>query len=139
MDDKIRVTVRDPKTHNAVTTSYNKMSDVSDGYHTFGELYQIRMLYNAAFFNELMKNPMMVKRRGDIVKSWKHSDGKPCFDKENYFVVVAQLPTGQISNHYSGKYWDLFKIPEAERAPEWDGHTAQEAADRLAKYLAGDF
>lgn len=29
------------------------MGEVSDGYHTFNELYQYRMLYNAAFFNEL--------------------------------------------------------------------------------------
>lgn len=31
------------------------MGNVSDGYHTFNELYRYRMLYNAAFFNELAK------------------------------------------------------------------------------------
>lgn len=31
------------------------MSNISDGYHTFNELYRYRMLYNAAFFNELAK------------------------------------------------------------------------------------
>ena len=48
---------------------------------------------------------------------------------------MANLPTGQISNHYELKYWDLFKVPEKEIADEWDGHTPQEAAERLYKYL----
>lgn len=32
------------------------MGEVSDGYHTFNELYRYRMLYNAAFFNLLARN-----------------------------------------------------------------------------------
>ena len=48
---------------------------------------------------------------------------------------MANLPTGQISNHYELKNWDLFQIPEKEIADEWDGHTPQEAAERLHKYL----
>lgn len=30
--------------------------EVSDGFHTFDELYHYRMLYNAAFFNSLKVN-----------------------------------------------------------------------------------
>ena len=30
--------------------------EVSDGFHTFDELYHYRMLYNAAFFNSLEYN-----------------------------------------------------------------------------------
>lgn len=44
-------------------------------------------------------------------------------------------PTGQVSNHYESKYWDLFDVPERETAFEYDGHTPNEAADRLEKYL----
>lgn len=36
------------------------MGNVSDGYHTFNELYKYRMLYNAAFFNELAKGDVKV-------------------------------------------------------------------------------
>ena len=32
------------------------VGEVSDGYHTFNELYRYRMLYNAAFFNLLARN-----------------------------------------------------------------------------------
>lgn len=100
--------------------------EISDGYHTFNELYRYRMLYNAAFFNLLPK---------EIVhKSKRHHDGEECFGG-GWFIVMANLPTGQISNHYELKDWDLFQIPEKEVADEWDGHTPQEAADRLHEYL----
>ena len=86
------------------------MSNISDGYHTFNELYRYRMLYNAAFFNELAK-------KGDIkiCKSHKHYDGEECFGGL-WFIVMAELPTGQISNHYENRYWELFNIPELDRA-----------------------
>jgi len=100
--------------------------EISDGYHTFNELYYYRMLYNAAFFNLLPKEW--------VHKSKKHHTGEECFGG-GWFVVMAQLPTGQISNHYELKDWDLFQIPEKETADEWDGHTPQEAAERLYKYL----
>lgn len=102
------------------------MGEVSDGYHTFNELYYYRMLYNAAFFNLLPK---------DLVhKSKRHHTGEECFGG-GWFIVMANLPTGQISNHYELKDWDLFKVPEKEFADKWDGHTPQEAAERLHKYL----
>ena len=31
-------------------------------------------------------------------------------------------------------YWNVFHVKELERAPEWDGHTPQEAIDRLQKW-----
>ena len=102
------------------------MGEVSDGYHTFNELYYYRMLYNAAFFNLLPKNL--------VHKSKRHHTGEECFGG-GWFIVMANLPTGQISNHYELKDWDLFKVPEKEFADEWDGHTPQEAAERLYKYL----
>ena len=102
------------------------MGEISDGYHTFNELYYYRMLYNAAFFNLLPKEW--------VHKSKRHHDGEECFGG-GWFIVMANLPTGQISNHYELKYWDLFKVPEKEIADEWDGHTPQEAAERLYKYL----
>lgn len=100
--------------------------EISDGYHTFNELYRYRMLYNAAFFNMLPKHM--------VHKSKRHHDGEECFGG-GWFIVMANLPTGQISNHYELKDWDLFQIPEKFTADEWDGHTPQEAADRLYKFL----
>lgn len=103
--------------------------NTSDGYHTFRELYRYRMLYNAAFFNMLARHTNI-----PVVKSHRHGDGEPCFGG-GWFIVMAQLPTGQVSNHYEDRHWDLFDVPEAEMAPEWDGHTPNDAADRLESFL----
>lgn len=100
---------------------------ISDGYHTFGELYEFRKTFNAALFNEWAKQGIH-----DTHKSWKHNNGENCFGG-GWFIVVAVLPTGQISNHYPAKDWTDFKIEETEKAKyEWDGHTAQDVLDRIA-------
>lgn len=69
------------------------------------------------------------------IESRKHSDGEKCFGSDDWFIVMAILPTGQVSNHYKSKYWDLFDVLERETAFEYDGHTPNEAADRLEQYL----
>lgn len=106
----------------------------SDGYHTFDELYEYRMLYNAAFFNMTATwfDEYQVGTRP--VKSKRHHDGEECFGG-GWFIVVAELPSGQISNHYPLKDWNLFQIDEVERAPEWDGHTPADVAVRLREAL----
>ena len=122
----------------AIDDELCKSGEASDGYHTFNELYDYRMLYNAAFFNKLAHYDNLAddswKVEYDVHKSKKHSDGEDCFGG-GWFIVMAELPTGQISNHYEMKYWDLFKIPEKEKANVWDGHTPKEAADRLREFL----
>jgi hypothetical protein len=99
------------------------------------------MLYNAGFFNmcaRSLESPG-IGALFDVHKSLLHHDGTPCFANSPdgpWFIVVAQLPTGQISNHYPvDAGWDLFNIPTRERAAEWDGHTPAEAAYRLESFL----
>lgn len=65
------------------------VGEVSDGYHTFNELYRYRMLYNAAFFNLLARNGQV-----EVCKSRRHSDGEKCFGSDDWFIVMAILPTG---------------------------------------------
>lgn len=117
-------------------------SKLSDGYHTFEELYEFRKAYSVAFFNqcgsigELFyndKDEATPRYRYDVHKSWRHHDGELCFGG-GWFIVVAMLPDGQISNHYEAKDWDLFRIPEVERAKyEFDGHTGKDVIERLLK------
>ena len=107
-----------------------ELSSMSDGYHTFDELYEYRLLYNAAFFNELAEQGVY-----DVHKSKKESDGKSPFNNENMFVVMAELPTGQISNHYEMKYWNLFNVPIKDKANVWDNHTSKDVCERIRKYL----
>ena len=81
-------------------------------------------------FNELAKQNLY-----DVHKSKRHSDGEVPFGDSNWFIVMAELPTGQISNHYKIKDWDLFQIPEKEKANAWDGHTPKDVSGRLRKFL----
>ena len=119
---------------------------ISDGYHTFDELYEFRKVYNAALFNE-WGNPNTTVRfldkkefdgvgsstgiRYNVHKSKKHNDGELCFGG-GWFIVSAMLPTGLISNHYKLEDWDLFKVPEVEKALySFDGHTGKDVLKRL--------
>jgi hypothetical protein len=111
--------------------------DTSDGYHTFKELYEYRLLYNAALFNEWATfDRFDALESFGVHKSRRHSDGELTFGG-GWFVVVAQLPTGQISNHYPEEAWGLFRIPERETAAVWDGHTPADVAERLRAFLTG--
>ena len=101
-------------------------SEISDGYHTFNELYEVRMALTAAFFNN-----MPAKYKSMPHKSKRHCDGELCFGGD-WFIVSAMLPDGQISFHYPMKYWDYFKINETEKALFiFDGHTTKDVISRL--------
>ena len=74
---------------------------ISDGFHTFEELYEFRKVYNAALFNEWYRCGIY-----SVHKSKKHGDGEECFGG-GWFIVMATTPDGQISNHYEMKDWEL--------------------------------
>lgn len=110
----------------------------SDGFHTFDELYRHRLLLNAALFNAWGRGRARGYATGpeyDVHRSLLHHDGEAPFGG-GWFIVVAALPTGQVSWHYPVEHWDLFRqVPETHRAAVWDGHTADQAADRLQRFL----
>ena len=116
------------------------IGELSDGYHTFNELYEFRKMYNAALFNEWAENLETSSDFGqalfnvpkyNVHKSWRHSDGELCFGG-GWFIVSAMLPKGLISNHYKMDDWDLFKVPSVEKALfEFDGHTGKNVLERL--------
>lgn len=96
--------------------------DVSDGYHTFGCLYEQRCILFAA----------LVGAYRDLAwKSRCHSDGEPCFGG-GWFIVGIKTPQGQYTYHYPDDDWYLFDCEEVERAPEWDGHTAENVTRLLS-------
>lgn len=96
--------------------------ELSDGSHTFQELYYHRMLLTASLFNLLKNNTW---------KSLLHADGTMY---EDYFIVGINTPEGQASYHYELKYWDLFDVKILDNAPEWDGHTPEESINRIYSY-----
>ena len=113
---------------------------ISDGYHTFEELYEMRMLLNAHLFNEWES-----AGKCTLFKSIYHIDNNnevvPCFGS-GWFLVVAKFPTidKQISFHYETKYWELFKIPAVGQSwiadhYKYDGHTSKDIAEILTELL----
>jgi len=117
------------------TLEYSEIGSLNDKFHSFSELYDFRKVYNAVLFNEWAGDYNYAKGINtveyDVHKSWRHHDGELCFGGD-WFIVVAVLPTGQISNHYHKDDWDLFKVPIFEKAKyEWDGHDSSTVLSRL--------
>lgn len=95
--------------------------ETSDGYHTFDELYDHR----AKLFSVIVRD-----HRELAWKSRLHHDGTMY---DGMFIVGIETPGGQATYHYDvDPYWGLFDCEELDRAPEWDGHTPQQAIDRIA-------
>lgn len=96
--------------------------ETSDGYHTFNELYHHR----AVLFSVIIK-----AFSGKAWKAKKHEDGSMY---DGMFIVGVETPDGQATYHYDiDPYWEMFKCRELEYAPKWDGHTPQEAIERIGK------
>lgn len=105
----------------AATLGTPVTGETSDGYHTFNELYHHR----AVLFS--------VTVRDHIDRAWKskaHHDGTMY---DGMFIVGIETPSGQATYHYDiDPYWDMFDCKELDRAPEWDGHTPDDAIERIA-------
>lgn len=99
-----------------------KDGTLSDGYHTYNDLYYQRCVLFATICN-LNKDISW--------KSKKHSDGKKCFDSDNWFIVGIDTPEGSYTYHYEMKYWDMFNVKELEVGKIWDGHTEKDVTRLL--------
>lgn len=97
---------------------------VSDGHHTFDELYKHRMLLFIALVNAYPEISW---------KSEKHEDGS-MFDG-GWFIAGMQLGEDMITYHIRSSYWPLAKVKALEFAPPWDGHDSIDVLVRLRKWL----
>jgi hypothetical protein len=91
---------------------------VSDGYHTFAELYAHR---HALFAALTAAYPEL---------SWRKPIGSHL---DGWFLVGMSLPHGQVSYHLPQHYWHEFNHCLAA-APDYDGHTSQDVIDRLGRW-----
>lgn len=96
---------------------------VSDGYHTFDELY----VHRCALFVALANTHVDISW-----KSLKHSDGSSF---AGWFIAGMHLPTGDITYHLPIKMWDLILALALESAPEWDGHTSADVLSRINSWV----
>jgi hypothetical protein len=104
-----------------IMKTQDNFDNVSDGDHTFKELYYHRMVLFAALVNIYSANSW---------KSKQHSDGSMY---DGYFIVGISTPEGQATYHYQMEYWDKFKCKELERAPLWDGSSPADCIERISR------
>jgi hypothetical protein len=107
--------------------------DVSDGYHTFDELYQHRH----ALFIALCKiydnyiTPLQTR-----VKCWKsklHHDGSMF---EGQFILGMTIteftgPMKEISYHLPLNLWTKINVIQLKNAPPYSGYTSDDVVRRL--------
>ena len=98
---------------------------VSDGCHSFGDLYRVRTLLFVA---------LMRQYPDQSFRSLRHSDGSA---RDGQFLAGITLPTGkQVTIHMREDSWDLLHgIPTPDKAPHWDGHGNQDSLNRLETWL----
>ena len=97
------------------------IGEMSDGYHTFNELYHHRAVLFSVICNAMPD------------KAWKSKRHDTGDMYDGMFIVGIETNHGQATYHYDvDPYWDMFNVPELEYAPKWDGHTPQEAINRIA-------
>ncbi len=100
--------------------------EISDGYHTFDELYDHRITLYIA----LCKMYYIVNRKGDVWRSKRHSDGS-MYDGQ-FILGISRGWGNQITYHLPISRWGETEFAETlDHAPEWDKHTPQDVLERI--------
>jgi hypothetical protein len=106
-------------------------SQLSDGFHTFAELYEHRHALCLALMRAMPEHCWF---------SWRHADGKRCFGGDDWFIAGIELPAGASVTYHMPA--ELFQIAQATGAAElekgrpWDGHSAADVVLRLKAWAA---
>lgn len=98
------------------------LGEVSDGYHTFNQLYEHR---HALYL--VIANSGLI---GSAWKSKKHYDGS---SYNGWFLLGIETSEGDISYHLPDALWENAKVTELERGKKWDGHNSQDVVNRLMR------
>lgn len=102
----------------------NDIGDLSDGFHTFNQLYYQRMMLFAVIVGQ---------NKEQAWKSRRHEDGELCFGG-GWFIVGITTPLGDFTYHYEDKYFGYFDCVELERGKHWDGHTEEDVYRLFSLY-----
>lgn len=105
------------------------IDDVSDGFHTFRQLYYQRMMLFATIVRQ---------NKDKAWKSLRHEDGELCFGG-GWFIVGIDTPEGSYTYHYEDNYFSLFDCEELACGKHWDGHTEKDVTRLLSLPSAQPF
>lgn len=114
---------------------------VSDGYHTFEELYDHRITLFIALCGSISAMDVVSERMGmkTRISTWRsklHSDGSAY---DGWFIMgIGKVPGQQISYHLPLSRWEETSFVETlEKAPEFDGHTPDDVLNRIKSLYKG--
>lgn len=99
---------------------------VSDGYHTFAELYDHRCLI---WMNLLLAN------KNQAFKTWMDDKGAKM---EGWFIAGMNTEHGQITYHLPEELWSFLNIAEVVQNADYDGHTSKDTVKRLMQLVKDD-
>lgn len=127
--------LRIPPVHTLIRAEGEEL-EVSDGYHTFDELYDHRITLYIALARLCRRQEMKIGEFPDqpfVWRSKKHSDGELCFGTGTQYVLgIGSFEGQQITYHIPIERWDETDFAQTlEKAPEWDKHTDADVLERL--------
>ena len=102
---------------------------ISDGYHTFDELYDHRITLYIALCKSLTEG--VAKTYHQVWCSQLHSDGS---NYDGWFILgIDSLETRQITYHIPNERWsEVCAFADMlDKAPEFDGHNSQDVLARI--------
>lgn len=107
---------------------------ISDGYHTFDELYDHRITLFIALCHWVHQFEEEYSRPVSIWRSKKHSDGTSW---AGWFIAGIGKEKGEMITYHIPIYrWhELAGIETLDQAPEYDGHTSVDVLKRIKEYL----
>jgi hypothetical protein len=107
------------------------VSQLSDGYHTFAELYEHRHALCLALMRAMPQHCWF---------SLRHADGERCFGGTDWFIFGVELPgAGSVTYHLPVGLYPIAQATgaaELEKGRPWDGHTAADVVSRLREWAA---
>lgn len=110
------------KVQDIIDSFWSEKSMLSDGYHTFDELYEHRYRLFIALCNTIDKTSHKV------IKSKLHYDWSKY---EWYFIMQLYTAKWQISYHVPMRYRNHALVDIQEKADERDWHTSNDVLERL--------
>ena len=99
------------------------VGEVSDGYHTFDELYNHRCTLWCIILTD----------NKELAFKTKLNDKKEVM--EGWFIAGLDTPYGQITYHLPMSMYDRLNVKEIEYNANYDGHDSEDALLRLRKFL----
>lgn len=127
--DQLNATIKKSLEYNSDFDTNN----VSDGYHTFWELYNHRVILWIKLCEMIARSHTNENFPNPVWMSKLHSDWS---SYEWWFVLwIFQDNKSQITYHIPMQYWDEvwpFAV-ELEKWPELDWHTSNDVLERLKK------